>query len=745
MAAVMGRHVLASLSTTIVHDPGDPLLTAAILHWNAHHLPWTDAWWQLPIFYPVRDAMAFSEHLLGISVLAAPIDWLTGDPLLTYNVTTLLTFPLSAAAMFLLVYRLTRSTEGAFVAGLAYGFAPFRMSHLPHIQMLAVFWAPLALLGLHAFVESGRRRWLLVYGAAWLLQAAANGYALVYFSLLVGVWVLWFVVARGRWRELLWIAATTVLAALPLVPILATYVAVHARHGFVRSLDEIFTYSADVGAILCATPSLTFWGWLNVACRAEGELFPGVALFALSAAALLAVLGVIRPVPCAPSSRVITIVRRLLFAAALVYAIVTLSVLVRGPWEIEWGSIRATSGSVWKPLRVMLVTLTLAFVLSPRARAAARRSSTVGFYLLAAMAAWLFALGPNITYLGVARNIVGPYTWLMTLPGGDSLRVPARFWLIAAMCLAVVAGLFVAGLLAGRSRRVRAMALLVLGLGIGADGWTTIDSAPAPPPAPDPRALRGQVVMEWPMSEFPDIAAQWRAVTGGWWSINGYSGWRPGSYWAVVNANRLNDPAALVYFRRAGDVHVIVDRQAPQQIELVSGQAGAVRTAENEWAVQFRLPQQADTTPAAIGAAIPIVARAALCDSSRTGLPPESAEERKWPCSPGVPQQLVLDLGAPATVAAFAQGLGQYTYLAPGTMAIETSPDRRVWTEVFNGSTLMATIDGAVRVPSAPLLVVPFRPHAARYVRVSVKNEEWNFNFVLAKAAVHSPPLDAGR
>jgi hypothetical protein len=83
VTAILGREVLAQLGTTIANDPGDPLLTAAILHWNAGHVPWTDAWWQFPIYHPTRDTLAFSEHLLGLSVVASPIAWLTGNPLAT--------------------------------------------------------------------------------------------------------------------------------------------------------------------------------------------------------------------------------------------------------------------------------------------------------------------------------------------------------------------------------------------------------------------------------------------------------------------------------------------------------------------------------------------------------------------------------------------------------------------------------------------------------------------------------------
>src|SRR5215510_8044977 len=252
VTAILGRDLLAHLGTTVAHDAGDPLLTAAILKWNATHWPLTDAWWQFPIFYPTRDTMAFSEHLLGLSAIASPIYWITRDTLVTSNLVTLLTFPLCAMAMYALAFRLTGSIAGAFIAGLAYGFAPNRISQLPHVQMLAAFWAPLALLGLHAYLETRRRRWLVLYGATWMLQGAANGYALVFFSVLIGLWVVWFVLLQRDWRALAGIAVATIVAALPLAPILYEYVVVHGRNGFERSLGEIESYSADVAALLCA-------------------------------------------------------------------------------------------------------------------------------------------------------------------------------------------------------------------------------------------------------------------------------------------------------------------------------------------------------------------------------------------------------------------------------------------------------------------------------------------------------------
>jgi hypothetical protein len=741
LTAIIGREVLANLSTAVANDAGDPLLTAAILHWNAHQVPWTEAWWQLPIFYPTRDTMAFSEHLLGLSAIAAPLAWLTGDPLVTYNLTTLLTFALSATTMYLLVYRLTGSAPGAFIAGLAFGFAPFRISQLPHIQMLASFWAPLALLGLHAFVESGRTRWLVLYGAAWALQSAANGYALVFFSLLVGFWVLWFVVARGRWRELVSIAAATVVAALPLAPILYTYVTVHERHGFFRSLDEIVAFGADVAAVLCAPAPLTFWGWVRVACRPEGELFPGVALFVLCVAALAGVLGLILGVPAPPSSRVVTFIRRLLFVVAAVYAAVIVSVLAGGPWRIDWGFLRVSAGTIRKPLIVMSVALIAALVLSPGVRAAARRSSTTGFYLLAALVTWLFALGPTITVMGVPTETSGPFAWLMVLPGADGLRVPARFWLMSAICLAVAAGLFVADLLARRSRTTVAVALLLIGTAVAADGWVDkIAAPPAPPGAPDAQALAGQVVLQLPVADYPDLAAQWRAITGGWTSVNGYSGFGPSHYAALKTAMRFEEDALFTRFQRDHDLHVIVTKSESRLVALVERQPGMVRTAENDWAFQYRLPRRAALASPTPGAAVPIASASTGCDGGTVGLALDRDETTRWICPPiGVPQQLRIDLGRPVAVGAYVQGMGRFSWEAPRYLVIETSVDGRSWREVWNGSVLEQVIDGALRDPRSLRIVVPFAPHAARYLRIRAEHNEAGFHWTIAEAEVRAP------
>ena len=171
----------------IPNDLGDPILNAWIVWWNVHALPFTTAWWNALAFWPSTGALAFSEVLLGLAPITTPIQWLGGGPIAAYNVAFLLTFPLSALAAHALVHRLTGRHLAALIGGLVYGFNPFRIAHFPQIQVMSSYWMPLALLGLHAYVGRQERRWLVLFGVAWLMQSLSNGYYLLFFPVLLAL------------------------------------------------------------------------------------------------------------------------------------------------------------------------------------------------------------------------------------------------------------------------------------------------------------------------------------------------------------------------------------------------------------------------------------------------------------------------------------------------------------------------------------------------------------------------------
>jgi MFS family permease len=289
LALVLTYPLVVNLRHGVPSDLGDPLLNTWILWWNAHAIPLSDAWWNAPAFYPSQGVLTFSEHLAGLSPITSPIIWLTGNAQLAYNVAFLLSFVLSAVFGYLLGLEVTGRRDAAFIGGLLFGFAPYRIVQAPHLQVLSSYWMPLALVGLHRFRRNRRIRWLVLFGAAWLMQALCNGYYLVYFSVLVACWLGWFLPWRRR-RDVLSVAVAWGVAMVPLVPVLLKYRAVHASLGLRRGLSEILEYSADITALLDTSGRLVFWKSLPVFHRPEGELFPGITSMLLIGLGLLMVL-----------------------------------------------------------------------------------------------------------------------------------------------------------------------------------------------------------------------------------------------------------------------------------------------------------------------------------------------------------------------------------------------------------------------------------------------------------------------
>ena len=259
----------------VPHDPGDPVLNVWIMSWNARVLPLTAAWWNATQFFPAQGATAFSEHLLGLSVLTTPIILISGNPLLAYNVAFFASFVLCAVSAYALTFRIARRHDAALVAGLAFAFAPYRMSQLAHVQVLSAYWMPLALLGLHGYFEDHRNRWLWLFAGGWLMQALTCGYYLFYLSVLVALWLLWFAVGREPWRRLGRVVFAWAAAALVMTPVLYGYWKFQRAYGMRRWPNEIIEFSADVASVLKAPDDVRLWGWLSVVDHPGIRAVPG--------------------------------------------------------------------------------------------------------------------------------------------------------------------------------------------------------------------------------------------------------------------------------------------------------------------------------------------------------------------------------------------------------------------------------------------------------------------------------------
>ncbi len=736
LTALLARDLLGALGTRAIHDEYDPLLIAAILHWNATHVPFTEAWWQFPIFWPASDTLAFSEHFLGVSPISSPLIWLTGDAVLATNLTALLTFPLCALAAFALVRRLTSSTEAAFIAGLVYGFGPYRMSQLAHLQMLAVPWIPLALLGLHAYLDTRKMRWLVLLGVAWLFQALSNGYTLFLLATLVAFWLLWFVVLRREWRALGAMVATLGVASLPLVPILFTYFTVHAWNGFSRTPEEIRLYSSDALGVLCPAFEVSAWSWMRFACTPEGEIFPGVVTALLCGGGFF----LLRRRQAQSDPAWLTWTRRLAIAVAAFHAVSALSVTVFGPWRLELGPITARSSSLGRPFMNAVVMATVAFFLSPGVRANVRSTSVLGFYLVAGVLAWLCALGPVPVVNGEAAGYPGLFALLGALPGFSSLRVPGRFWLLATICLAVVAGHAVQALLRGRVGMARGVLVGALSIGVLADGWELhMPSGPVPPGPPDPARLRGQLVLQLPIGGIRDVFPTYYSVTQGWRSVNGYSGFHPNHYEGVNYGAKQELDGTFQYFRSRADLQVVVAADAPRLRALVERQPGVERTGQSATATQYRLPRlTSGEPPEPAGTVVGVKSAQASCPPAR--ILADRLFEEVWICEPQMgTESITFELQQAWAVDGVRLTLGRPVAF-PRALTIETSLDGNTWMPAREGEVVDAFVRAALASPTRPVIVLPFAARDARFVRLRQTGADPTASWAMLEVEVLASP-----
>ena len=279
------------LSDALPGDLGDPLLNAWILGWDAERiLEGLRGLWDAPIFYPYENTLAYSEHLLGIAIFVAPIHWLTGNPIVAYNVAFLSSYVLAGTGMYLLARTLTGSWMAAMVAGAAFAFGPNRVDQISHLQMLMWGWMPFSVWALHRYFAFGSRRALALFALTFLILGLSNGYFLYYFGLPVGVLIAAEVVHRRRYwkRHALDLGAAAAGMLIVLWPIISAYLDSRLNQGLVRNRDVMRMYSADVTSYLQVPSSIDLWAGILRTGPEGTALFPGLVVIVLAIVGLAA-------------------------------------------------------------------------------------------------------------------------------------------------------------------------------------------------------------------------------------------------------------------------------------------------------------------------------------------------------------------------------------------------------------------------------------------------------------------------
>ena len=596
MATLMTWPLAAGITRDVAWDLGDPVLNMWILAWDCEqfrgilqgHYSHLRHFFDANIFHPAPLTLAYSEHLVPQAIQIFPVYALTKNPILCYNLLFLSTFVLSGVGMFLFAREVTGSTAAAFVAGLLFGFAPYRIPQSSHLQVLSSQWMPFAMYGFRRFFDGGRTRALAGGTAAVVLQGLSSGYYLLYFSPFALGYVLWEMWRNDRLSDRrTWFAlsAAAAVAAVVVAPFVVPYIRASRELELSRSLSETTRLSADVYSYATASTAQRFWGerLADTFPKREGELFPGAVPVLL---ALIGILATARS-PSKPEPRTArTIVARLLWVIAGLHAVAAAATIVFRRLIIDAWLFDVRLGNVTQLLLRGAIAYGIALYLSPamRARAAAYMRSS-GFFALALIAAAWLSLGPSPQVLGRPLDLASPYRFLWTyVPGLEGLRVPARFAMIVALMVAVLGalggatvarirhGVMVLGVLAALFLYEAAAAPFVVNGMTPVKGFAT-PAARLDLPERAPVVYRAvdqlpadAVIADLPLGEPDyDLRAMYYSIERWRPLVNGYSGFFPPHYGRVkvaLSEVPRHPDVSLDTLRELGVTHVIVHETA---------------------------------------------------------------------------------------------------------------------------------------------------------------------------------------
>ena len=456
--AIVFTWPLAACLPTGTSDLGDPLLNTWILNWDLYAATHTPSHlYQAAIFHPGKYPLAYSENLLGIALVALPFYLLGISPIAIYNLMFIIGFALCGYGAFVLVRVATGSGTAGIIAGVLYAFVPFRFDHMPHLQIIWGGWLPLMLAALLHYWK--RSTWWAAagFGAALLMNGLSNVHYFLFGTLTVAITVLVLAVVDRRIDVQFWVRLVVAggLAIALMIPVLWPYKVVSELYKMKRETDEVVWGSATWTDWLTPTFASKTYGDLIPSDKTHPErhLFPGLFVLFLTAAAI--VMYDESPEPLSDSlSRETRRRLRAMDAAIVALAIVSYWGAITPTHYVLriWGvRILSVSGSDL-PLTALLV---LIFIRLWTARPVAWRE---GLSRLPA-AFWIGALWIAIGVLGsFGLNAFFHSMLYHRIEAFQSIRVPARWAMIAYVGLAVTAGFGAVALM----RRRRATAFVIM-------------------------------------------------------------------------------------------------------------------------------------------------------------------------------------------------------------------------------------------------------------------------------------------
>jgi hypothetical protein len=236
-AAVVLRGGRGRLQT---HLPGhnDTRMFVGVLQWGAEGICQGRSWaelWQLPCLAPEPNLLACSEHMLGDAVLFAPLYFLTGRPILAFNLWLMAVVALNFLAAYLAARVLLRAPVPALLAAVLFTFGFVRLYHQGHYHLWPHFPTPLLFLAAVRLAERPGWRPALLAGLCLAAQFWLSVYLGYMAAVMLAVMLLTLAATNPRRladrRFLAGLALAAGVAALALLPLAGPYAEAAHRWG----------------------------------------------------------------------------------------------------------------------------------------------------------------------------------------------------------------------------------------------------------------------------------------------------------------------------------------------------------------------------------------------------------------------------------------------------------------------------------------------------------------------------------
>ncbi len=290
----MTRPVVTHAFTAVAGWPGDNLYFVWLLEWYRDAL----GRGHLPLHVPQLNVpegwtLAYNEMSPAVILPGLP-GFLVSGAAFAYNVTFWLTFVLSALFTAIWVYRLIGRYPPAIVAGLMFGFAPYRLSHaMGHLNLLGTHWLPLYFLAITEVLTGGGAGWAVVTAVAIVGLAGTSQYYLYMTALISVPYAAVILRARSGWTRdaRLWRRAGIAAAiAVPVVLLLELPYFALAKQGTLATHDIRTVAGWSASPTDYFLPSPQHWavgGWIDAhfdrRLWIENTITPGFVAIVLAA------------------------------------------------------------------------------------------------------------------------------------------------------------------------------------------------------------------------------------------------------------------------------------------------------------------------------------------------------------------------------------------------------------------------------------------------------------------------------